>query len=153
MDEHSSKRCGRCQVSKPLSEFAPKGKWRQGYCRACVSEYYREYYRRNKAAYVARAISHNRKVREVVRGAKQRPCADCGQCYPYYVMDFDRREGEENICNVAELHGHRRTSLRMLLAEIAKCDVVCANCHRERTHQRKQAARRTERVVRPADLS
>jgi hypothetical protein len=120
-----------------------------------VSEYYREYYLRNKAVYVARAISHNRKVREVVRGAKRRPCADCGQSYPYYVMDFDHRESEEKICNVADLNGHRRTSLQKLMAEIAKCEVVCANCHRKRTYERwlarrKEAAGQVEEL---ADLS
>jgi hypothetical protein len=55
------------------------------------------------------------------------------------VMDFDHREGEKKLSNVADLNFHRRTSLRKLLAEIAKCDVVCANCHRERTHQRQLA--------------
>jgi hypothetical protein len=107
-----------------------------------VSEYSREYYRKNKAAYVARASNQHRKVREILRGAKKTPCVDCGQHYPYYVMDFDHREGEEKISNVADLNFHRRTSLRRLIAEIAKCDVVCANCHRERTHQRMIAQRK-----------
>jgi hypothetical protein len=139
MDELSLKRCGRCGMEKPLSEFTPKGKRRQSYCRSCVSEYFQEYYRKNRAAYVARASNHHRKLREILRGAKSKPCADCGQCYPYYVMDFDHREGEKKVSNVADLNFHRRTSFRKLLAEIAKCDVVCANCHRERTYQRQMA--------------
>lgn len=62
------------------------------------------------------------------------PCADCGQTYPHYVMDFDHVRGEKmaNVSHLARSHGSRTR----LFAEIAKCDLVCANCHRERTQQR-----------------
>jgi len=141
-DEDAMKQCGRCGVVKALDEFTPKGKVRQSYCRSCVSEYSREYYRQHKDAYVAAAARHHRKIRETLRGAKDKPCADCGRSFPYYVMDFDHREGEEKLCNVSELNCYRRVSMKNLLAEIAKCDVVCANCHRIRTHERALKARR-----------
>lgn len=64
----------------------------------------------------------------IIRAAKNVPCADCGQRYPYYVMDFDHRE--EKSTNVGWMRGCGRARLE---AEIAKCDVVCANCHRERS--------------------
>jgi hypothetical protein len=51
-------------------------------------------------------------------------------------MDFDHRESEERPFNVSELNRHRRVSMKNLRAEIAKCDVVCASCHREQTDQR-----------------
>jgi hypothetical protein len=70
--------------------------------------------------------------------AKAKPCADCGQQFPYYVMDFDHRPGESK--NRAYMYlVASQASQASLLAEIAKCDVVCANCHRERSHCRKQA--------------
>lgn len=68
-------------------------------------------------------------IREVVEREKSRPCADCGQSYPHYVMDFDHVRGEKR-CNVANM---QKTSIAALMEEIAKCDVVCANCHRIRT--------------------
>ncbi|HZT79397.1 MAG TPA: hypothetical protein VFA26_04215 [Gemmataceae bacterium] len=51
-------------------------------------------------------------------------------------MDFDHRPGERSheLC-MADLAMLK--SRAALLAEIAKCDVVCANCHRERTPRRK----------------
>lgn len=61
---------------------------------------------------------------------KQVPCADCGEVYPPYVMDFDHVRGEKKFTISQALDGETED----LLAEIAKCDVVCANCHRERTH-------------------
>jgi hypothetical protein len=138
MDDNAMRCCGRCHIEKALSEFTPKGRGRQSYCRSCVSEYFQEYYRKNKAAYIGRAVCCHDKMRDVLRQAKNKPCADCGNSYPYYVMDFDHREGEKKVCNVSALHSHRRVSMRRLLEELAKCDAVCANCHRERTHRRKQ---------------
>jgi hypothetical protein len=49
-------------------------------------------------------------------------------------MDFDHREGE---IKKYELNAVDRMSMNTLKREIEKCDVVCANCHRERTHQRR----------------
>lgn len=50
-------------------------------------------------------------------------------------MDYDHREGTDKKFNVA--HASKAGSVVRLLEEIAKCDIVCSNCHRERTHQRK----------------
>jgi hypothetical protein len=55
---------------------------------------------------------------------------DCGSTYPYYVMDFDHRENKK--FNIGP--NSYSTSFADLKAEIDKCDVVCANCHRERTY-------------------
>ncbi|MDQ3743355.1 MAG: hypothetical protein M3444_03130 [Acidobacteriota bacterium] len=48
-------------------------------------------------------------------------------------MDFDHREGETKIF---EMNRVSYVSMRAIKQEIEKCDVVCANCHRERTYQR-----------------
>ena len=119
----------------------PQRKGRQSYCRTCVSEYFRQYYQKHKKIYVVRATAYHRKMRELVRGAKSKPCMDCGTSYPYYVMDFDHRAGEQKLCNVADLNCRRRVSVGKLLEELAKCDAVCANCHRIRTHLRRKQAR------------
>jgi hypothetical protein len=74
--------------------------------------------------------------REIIREAKKAPCADCGIPYPYYVMQFDHRDGAQKSFNIGQIGP--TCSRERLLAEIAKCDVVCGNCHAERTHQRRQ---------------
>lgn len=76
--------------------------------------------------------------RTLVRDLKAtNPCADCGLFFPWYVMEFDHAHGEksERKRTVANMAGRGSTSA--LLAEIEKCDIVCANCHKERTHRRK----------------
>jgi hypothetical protein len=82
--------------------------------------------KRNTASFARR--------RQIVIEAKQKPCADCGIQYPYYVMDFDHREGETKNFSLFKIHG---ATVKRILEEITKCDVVCANCHRKRTHQRR----------------
>lgn len=59
------------------------------------------------------------------------PCVDCGEQDPV-VLEFDHVRGEKSytITNMA-LH-----SLDNIEAEIAKCDVRCANCHRRVTSKR-----------------
>ena len=68
----------------------------------------------------------------IIREAKDRPCADCGVQYPYYVMQFDHVRGEKKF----NLGGGWNNSVEAIQEEIAKCDVGCANCHAERTYQR-----------------
>lgn len=72
----------------------------------------------------------------IVREAKHRPCADCDQRYPYYVMQFDHLGEEEKEDRISALAWVPVGEAR-LRAEMAKCEVVCANCHAERTHQRR----------------
>lgn len=79
--------------------------------------------------------------RELIDSLKRCPCADCGERYQPHIMDFDHRPGELKTGAVSTL----QVSRVRLLAEIAKCDVVCSNCHRKRTYRRRkaqQAARR-----------
>lgn len=75
--------------------------------------------------------------REIIREAKSVPCTDCGAAYPYYVMQFDHLDAATKEFNIGVIGP--TASRSRLLAEIAKCDVVCANCHAERTHSRRRA--------------
>lgn len=75
------------------------------------------------------------RCRAYVRDVKsQSPCKDCGERYPYYVMQFDHVRGEKKF-NLYKA-GHDVTALSTIQEEIEKCDVVCANCHAERTYRR-----------------
>ena len=64
---------------------------------------------------------------------KARPCADCLAVYPSHVMQFDHVRGEK----VGDVGGMTSVPVGALLAEIDKCEVVCANCHADRTHRRR----------------
>ena len=68
----------------------------------------------------------------------ERGCADCGYREHPRALDWDHI-GSDKVADVGRL-AHNRISMKRLLAEIAKCEVVCANCHRIRTYVRERAA-------------
>jgi len=59
------------------------------------------------------------------------PCADCGGVYPVFVMHWDHLPGFEKKGDVSAMVGSRTRVA--ILEEIAKCELVCANCHVLRT--------------------
>jgi hypothetical protein len=63
----------------------------------------------------------------------QRGCVDCGYKGHPVALDFDHRPGTVKLSSVAALV---TCSWDSIIAEIKKCDVVCANCHRIRTYER-----------------
>jgi hypothetical protein len=94
---------------------------------------HRDYYTRNKTSYIERIRNRRARLRIELDALKAAPCADCGKRYPPYVMDFDHRDPTKKAFSIAH-SDDVTTSMRRLLSEIAKCDLVCANCHRERTY-------------------
>ena len=64
-----------------------------------------------------------------------RGCADCGYCEHPDALEFDHVRGEKRDI-LSRLKNYAKNEAE-LLDEIAKCDVVCANCHRIRTASRK----------------
>ncbi len=112
----------------------------------------RRYYDRNKVVYLEKNRRKRAGLRAILRKAKERPCADCGGLFAYYVMDLDHREGCDKLVEVAQIKGLNWGKDR-LLAEVEKCDVVCANCHRVRTHERGQHRRGTRWGARRLSLT
>lgn len=133
------KKCPRCQQTLAFSEF--KKRQRGGpdaYCKPCRREYDADYHwvrrdenneRRKRTLKVRRAS-----LRSLFQQVKNVPCTDCKVRYPPYVMHFDHLSDKVfNISNAGSLG----VSLSRLRAEMAKTEVVCANCHAERTHRRR----------------
>lgn len=73
---------------------------------------------------------------EHLKVLKSKPCTDCKCSYPYYVMDYDHLDTTTKSGLVSLLRRH--LSWKRLEIEIAKCELVCANCHRIRTHWRQE---------------
>lgn len=99
-------------------------------------EYNKKHYQANKEKYYARSRALKLEMRRITLELKDmQPCLDCSVAYPYWVMQFDHRPDEIKLVNVSETG--KISTVKALLEEIAKCDLVCANCHATRTHTRK----------------
>jgi hypothetical protein len=72
----------------------------------------------------------------LIQQLKNQPCVDCKLWFDYWVMDFDHT-GDDKLANISQLARSKcKGLLDKIRREAAKCDVVCANCHRTRTHLR-----------------
>lgn len=133
METAICKNCG----PKPISEFyrhATRGF--QSLCKQCKSEYNQEHYRRNAKVYKQRALQSNRKIkaerrRWIMEYLAQHPCTQCGEDDPV-VLDFHHKSRRRKVQTVSNLIS-RLVPWEQVLAEIKKCEVLCANCHRRRT--------------------
>jgi 5-methylcytosine-specific restriction endonuclease McrA len=106
---------------------------RDNYCRSCRSEYKQEHYEKNKQRYIDNAAARKRRIIDermefIFAYLKERPCADCGED-DLLVLEFDHLQ--DKSFEITE--GIRNRNWESVLAEIEKCEVVCANCHRRRT--------------------
>ena len=132
--------CARCKQQKLDDEFAWRNRakgTRQNYCRPCRKEIDQEYWQKHKDR--IGPVKNRRRKRwnadrvEWIYEYKKKPCTDCGVQYDPWVMDFDHlRDKKFDVSTAAQ-----NLSKEVVLAEIEKCEVVCANCHRQRTHKRR----------------
>lgn len=137
---NQNKYCKRCDKTLDVSLFTKSANRYDGlqvYCSYCMKLYRKEHYDKNKQTYISRAKISAEKMRNFLIEQKQMPCADCKIKYPPYVMDFDHLSNK--VMNIARLV--TQGSKEALIDEIAKCELVCANCHRERTYRRAQGAK------------
>lgn len=108
--------------------------------KAYMKEYSKKHYEENMEIYKARTVISNRRIRtrnrDFLKQIKESsPCMDCGKFYPYYVMHFDHIY--EKNASIADL-SRSCVSVERLQQEVDNCELVCANCHAVRTHERKQ---------------
>jgi hypothetical protein len=81
----------------------------------------------------AKAASNKQKINaQIIKEEKlKRGCECCGYNFHHSALDFDHIDPKQKIRDIAKMH---TTSFKLLYAEMAKCQVLCANCHRIKTH-------------------
>jgi hypothetical protein len=134
------KLCTACMTEKTNEEFNKNSSKHDGLqtkCRDCQKIWYDNYYRSNPkelTRITLNNVAHRLELREYVDKLKSAPCTDCKRIYPPWAMDFDHI-GSDKILNISN-GVQRGISFAKIISEIAKCELVCANCHRTRTHNR-----------------
>jgi len=117
-------------------------------CRLCQNTKLREWRKQHPLSLRKREkkseydIAYLKKHRESIK-LRQRnflwkqkifPCVDCGLEFHPTVMQFDHINPENKYKNVSSLKQNKN----LMLLEISKCELVCANCHAIRSYKRKQ---------------
>ena len=94
----------------------------------------RRWYRDNKERVLFNNSRSRKEIRQQLSEIKENtPCEDCKHFYPAFVMEFDHVRGDKKF----DIGSGMASGIHIIMKEVAKCDIVCANCHRIRTHKRK----------------
>ena len=142
--EPKTKKCKGCGRKKKIARFpwlSRKLGRRHSVCEPCRGEKRNEYYSANVGIFVARNRRRYLRIISFVHELKSKPCTDCGRSFPPECMDFDHRDSTSKVDKVSRL-AQNCGSKSKILEEIAKCDLVCANCHRIRTKRRSDERRK-----------
>ena len=131
--------CRRCGESLGVTGFNFKERARgrlQVDCKTCSRRYVQDHYWRNKPYYVQKAMARNRVHRlnlfdRLLAYRRARPGVGCGEGDPV-VLGSDHVDARSKRWDIADKVSDG-CSWRTIEAEIAKCVVRCANCHRRRT--------------------
>ena len=131
------KTCSKCGATKPVESFTRKKSGRDGYnakCKECTRQASKKHYDQHTQYYKDKAAASRTsllvKSQELIKKAKDVPCADCNNRFPAVAMDFHHVSGDK-LANVGNMTSWG-SSLPKLQAEIDKCVVLCACCHRIR---------------------
>lgn len=130
------KYCSGCEKEKPLDEFYFRNKekgTRQSRCKICFSDRDQALYRAGKRKGSSVESQNARRLRNLsylFSVLSSTSCKDCGNG-DIEVLEFDHLGGKADT--IAKM---QTASLERLKAEVEKCEVVCANCHKKRTYAR-----------------
>ena len=132
-----TKQCSTCRQIKNVEEFNWRWKSlgvRHVTCRDCRKNQVKKWYVDHKDKHLENVKTRKYKFRHEARQyiwnyLLSHPCLECGESDPV-VLEFHHLHGKDKA--ISELVG-AGWSIRKIQAEIDKCIVLCANCHRRIT--------------------
>lgn len=129
--------CTKCLQKLPAEKFAKKNnKQFHAHCKTCQKEVNQKHYIKHTNKIKQKANQSYIERRDFINSLKtNRACVDCGIVYKPWQMDFDHLDSQNKIAGLAQMRSSRY-SKEAILEEISKCELVCANCHRDRTYKR-----------------
>jgi hypothetical protein len=131
------KQCVTCHEWKEETEFNWRYKSlgiRHPTCKECHKPFRKNWYEDNKERHLKQVQERKREARSVAREyvwdyLSAHPCIECGEDDPR-VLEFHHWHGKDKVVSVMIAGGYPIATIQ---AEIDKCNVMCANCHRRKT--------------------
>lgn len=131
------KRCTACKQSKALTDFNKNRAKRDGLsdvCRECNKERSRQHCHKYRDHHVKQVNRRRDEIRVTIKRIIQETkstygCQVCRKEYDPIVLDFHHKNPAEKSFNLFEA-ARWGYAVSTVIAEINKCVVCCANCHR-----------------------
>lgn len=127
------KTCCKCKKNKPIANFNKDRCSKDGFslvCKTCRKVTRRNYYLSNKDLIIKKQREKRRQCQEWLRQYKEK-CEICGESHPA-CLDFHHiGDKEDGIASMMHKKNITEELKRKILKEIAKCEVLCSNCHRK----------------------
>lgn len=130
------KACSSCKQEKSVEDFHYDRSGKHGraaYCKECANKKAREHHSKRSLEWrkerrnSANKINKDNKEKAVsLLGGK---CFDCGNTFPLACYDFHHLDPSEKEGNPSSF---LNKSHEKMIAELSKCVLLCANCHRIR---------------------
>ena len=136
------KTCSKCKTEKDIKNFKRRSgnrshnyvSWcvecKQSYDRIKINEKLKDKDFAN-AHYAKRRLDQRLRKAFVENYLGANPCIKCGE-NDIEILDFDHRDRSEKEYSIAKMYSSIKSE-KAIMAEIAKCDVLCGNCHRHKT--------------------
>lgn len=129
------KQCCRCREHKPVDQFSKNKRTPDGlqrHCKTCQRDSNATYYTENKDKF----IEHGRRNRRMLTDEVNAYKTSCGCKYcpedRFWCLDFHHPNPDKEF-TVSQVIS--RVSKAKIFEEIAKCEVVCRNCHADIHYQ------------------
>jgi hypothetical protein len=127
----TKKKCGNCGQAKEVSQFNKRKASADGlqpFCKECDRAISSAHYQQNRERYYQRNEARLKNIRDLIWQIKEESkCVLCGETHPACLV-FHHRDAEEKEFAISEATTNRY-SLKKIVREIKKCDLICANCH------------------------
>lgn len=129
------KKCNKCLEVKPIDDFQKCARNSDGHtpsCKICKRKYDNAHYKAHpeRRPYIAQNVKAREEINRnwVYNYLLTHPCVDCPEADPI-VLEFDHQSDKTMAVSIMI----NSNSLKRIQAEVAKCEVRCANCHRRKT--------------------
>ncbi len=133
-NEISLHTCYRCYIDKTQEEMQVRRGKTLSVCSTCFIRHYAKLCKTDaelKETQRASDLRSKRKRQAIVKEhLENAACMDCGYSN-WIALEFDHREPKKKFKEIGRLLANG--TMRQLRNEIAKCDIVCSNCHTIRT--------------------
>ena len=114
----------------------PEARFNGRKCAECNREYQSKWYSTNRETQIERVQKRNKRIRDEKRkyvfDIISSSVCSCGESSPA-ALQFDHIDGHRKVTNIAKMVADTRWSLKHLVDEIKKCQILCANCHAKKT--------------------